>query len=132
MYRLTLPILLLLAGCATGAGDSGEGARQPKQIAKVAEALRGLTPGKPQNCIDQSRVQQIKTFENTILYEYSRREIYRNDTSAGCFGLRTGDIVVTRTPSGQLCQGEIIRTVDGGTRTPSGACGLGQFVPYRK
>jgi hypothetical protein len=132
MRRLALISLgLLLAGCAASA-DTPPGTTNPKQLAEIADALKGLTPGKPETCIDQTRVHNIKTFENTILYQYSPREIYRNDTSGGCAGLRYGDIVVSRTPTGQLCRGDIIHTVSPGSRTMSGACGLGSFVPYRR
>lgn len=132
MRRLALVSLsLLAAGCAAGA-DAPPGTTNPKQLAEIADALKGLTPGKPLTCIDQSRVQNIKTFENTILYQYSPREIYRNDTSGGCAGLRYGDIVVSRTPTGQLCRGDIIHTVSPGSNMPSGSCGLGSFIPYRR
>lgn len=132
MVRLGLFLLLtpLLAGCA--ADQSGRSAADARQVARIAHALQGLTPGKPRSCIQQSRVNQVKTFKDTILYEYSPREIYRNDTSGGCTGLRYGDTIVSKTSGDQLCQGDIIHTISLSSRVPSGSCGLGAFIPYRR
>lgn len=89
-------------------------------------------PGKPQSCIDPFRFSNSTRVGDTILYKSSGREIYRNDTSGGCGGLRRGDTIVTRSFSGQLCRGDIIRTVDLPSRIPTGSCVFGDFVPYRK
>jgi isopentenyl phosphate kinase len=125
--------MLLLAGCAATAGPAdNNGARDAKQIAKIDDALKGLTPGTPQSCIDQSLVRDVKKFQNTILYQYSRREIYRNNTSDGCSGLQYGDVIVSRTMTGQLCSGDIIHTVASGGPGLTGTCALGPFIPYRR
>ena len=127
-----LVIPALLAGCAASA-DAPSGPQNTKQAAELADALKGLTPGRPQSCIDQVRIRDVRKFPGTILYIYSRDEIYRNDVGGGCQGLRYGDPIVSRTPSGQLCSGDILRTFSPGTpNIPSGSCSLGSFVPYTK
>jgi hypothetical protein len=132
MRWLAFFIPVLLAGCAANAGPSA-GTTNPKQVAKIADALKGLTPGKPVSCIDQTRIRDLKKFEGTLLYEYSPREIYRNDVDGGCSGLRYGDPVVSKTYSNQLCRGDIIRTFSPGTpNMPSGTCALNSFVPYTR
>lgn len=131
MRRLALIVPVLLAGCAAGA-NSPSGTTNPKQLAKIADALKGLTPGEPKSCIDQTRVRDTKKFEGTILYVYSPREIYRNDVD-GCQGLRYGDPIVSRTMTTQLCRGDILRTFSPGTPgIPSGSCALNSFVPYTR
>jgi hypothetical protein len=121
MRWLALVIPALLAGCA-GAGTP-PGTTDPKQLAEIADALKGLTPGEPVSCIDQTRVRNVKKFEGTILYQYSRRQIYRNDVNGGCHGLRYGDPIVSRTTTSQLCRGDIIHTFSPGTpNMPSGTC----------
>ena len=130
MRWLALVIPVLLAGCAANGPPAGPG---PKQLAEIADALKGLTPGKPTTCIDQTRAQNVKTFEGTILYIYSPREIYRNDVTPGCAGLQYGDPIVSRTVSTQLCSGDILRTFSPGTpNIQSGSCALNQFTPYRR
>jgi hypothetical protein len=131
MRWVALLFPVLIAGCAANAGPQ-TGTDDPKQLAKIADALKGLTPGEPTACIDQTRVRDMKKFEGTILYEYSAREIYRNDVS-GCEGLRYGDPIVSKTYSGQLCRGDILRTFSpGASHMPSGSCALTSFVPYTR
>lgn len=135
MVRYTLPLLLLaLAGCdAQHAHIFGDPpALTAREAAEISDTLKGLTPGKPQSCIEQSRVTQVQKYTNTILYEYSPREIYRVTTTPGCSGLRYGDILVTHTTTGELCSGDIVRTVSPGANMPSGTCALGMFTPYRR
>lgn len=131
MRWLALVVPVLLAGCAAN-GGLPTGTTNPKQLAEIADALKGLTPGEPKSCIDQTRVRDVKKFEGTILYVYSRREIYRNDV-AGCQGLRYGDPIVSRTVTTQLCRGDILRTFSPGvSNMPSGSCALNSFVPYTR
>jgi hypothetical protein len=126
--------ILLLAGCAAQQGGaSGDPAGlTAREAGKVAAALKGLTPGQPVTCIDQSRIRDTRKFTNTILYQYSPREIYRVTTTPGCTGLRYGDIIVSRTTTDQLCRGDIIRTAAPNGAGPTGTCALGSFVPYRR
>lgn len=132
MKWLALLLPIAIAGCATGA-DNGPGTTNPKQLAAIAKALDGLTPGEPRSCIDQTRVRDVKKFDGTILYVYSPREIYRNDVTPGCAGLQYGDPIVSRTVSTELCSGDILRTFSPGTpNIQSGSCALNQFTPYRR
>src|SRR3546814_11041499 len=111
---------MLLGGCATAQNQAAEADRRAKAEIQIADALKGLTPGEPKSCIDQTRVHNVRKFAGTIIYEYSPREKYRNNVSDGCFGLSRGDILVTKTPTTQLCRGELITTVSPGSRMPSG------------
>ncbi len=134
MYRFILPTLLLLGGASALSADTkGYEARQAAQD-KVAldKQLAGLVAGKPQTCIDQFRYRDSTRVGDTILYRSGRNDIMRTDTGGGCFGLRRGDAIVTRTFGSQFCRGDIVRTVDLTSRTSSGSCTFGDFVPYRK
>ena len=134
MYRLILPALLLLGGATALSADSGDYAAKQaaREQADLDHQLAGLVPGKPQTCIDQRRLTDTIRVGDTLLYKMSGREIYRTDTGGGCFGLRRGDAIVTRSYSGELCRGDILRTVDLVSRTESGSCVFGDFVPYRR
>src|SRR3546814_8880230 len=87
---------MLLGGCATAQNQAAEADRRAKAEIQIADALKGLTPGEPKSCIDQTRVHNVRKFAGTIIYEYSPREKYRNNVSDGCFGLSRGDILVTK------------------------------------
>lgn len=135
MIRLIVPTLLLMAGSAALSTDSGWQARQAaNDQAGLARALSGLTPDPPIDCVNEWRLRDTPTarFGDTIVYQVSRREVYRTDTSGGCFGLRQGDAVVTETTNSQLCRGDIIRTVDLVSRMPTGSCVFGEFTRYHR
>jgi hypothetical protein len=134
LRRFLFASVLLLAGCSTHqAGISGDpSGLTARESAEIADALKGMTPGQPVTCIDQSRIRDVRKFTNTILYQYSGREIYRVATTPGCTGLRYGDIIVSHTTSNQLCRGDIIRTRAPNGPGPTGSCALGPFVPYRR
>lgn len=135
MYRVVLPAILLFAGSAALSADSrGYAAREAAaDRARLDHALAGLVPGKPQQCLHQfPTLYDTQRFGDTILYRRSDHEVYRTDTGGGCFGLRRGDAIITKTTTGELCRGDIIQTVDLVEHIPSGSCSFGEFVPYTK
>lgn len=135
MYRFILPALLLIGGSAALSTDTRgyEARRDAAEQARLDKALAGLVPGKPQACLHQSRAGfNTERYGDTILYRRTRNEVYRVDTGGGCFGLRRGDAIITRSPSGDLCRGDIVRTEDLTARIPSGSCAFGDFIPYRR
>jgi hypothetical protein len=133
--RALILTLVLLAGCTPTMADRERMAQdQAHNQAKLDAALAGLTPGQPQSCVNPSDLRSANSepYGNTILYKVSRNLIYRNDTSGGCFGLSRDDIIVTKSYTGQMCRGDIVRTIDRGSRMPSGSCVFGDFVRYQK
>lgn len=133
MYRVPPIILALLAaGCTMTPRDTTGPAQHARAEARIADALEGFSAGPPQRCIDRTRVIRIQKYTDTILYEYTPREIYRVTTTPGCFGLARNETVVAQTPTTQLCSGDIIFTTDSTARTPTGSCSLGDFIPYRR
>jgi hypothetical protein len=132
MYRFILPVALLLAGSAAVSKDSYRERQVAHDRVELAKALDGYTAGKPTTCIDPRRITETQRVGDTIIYKYSRREMYVTDTGGGCFGLRNGDAIVTKSYSGQFCRGDIVTTVDLPAHIPSGSCAFGDFVPWRK
>jgi hypothetical protein len=104
---------------------------QQAQQAKLAKALEGLTPGKPTHCIDPDLVNYTRNFDDTILYVRGRDRLWRTTTN-GCSGLKNDDIVVSRRTMSQICSGDIIETHSRSGGFLTGACSLGEFVPYTK
>ena len=132
MIRYLLPALVLLAGCATTQADRDQAAAtDARNEAKLARQLAGYTPGKPVSCIDPNQT-NVQIYGDTLVYRNTSARLYLTRTNGGCFGLRRDDIIVTRSPSGRLCQGDIVRTVDRTSGFPSGACAFGEFVPYTR
>ncbi len=132
MYRFIIPAALLFAGSAAVSADSYRQREEARDNAALAKALDGFTPGKPMSCLSPHRITETQRIGDKILYKTSRREVYVNDTGGGCFGLRNGDAIVTKSYTGQFCRGDIVTTVDLPANMPSGSCAFGDFVPWRK
>ena len=129
-----LPILaaLVIAGAALPAAS--QDAVPLTMSPKLEKQLAGRTPGKPVSCISLSQVRGgSSTFANpdTIVYRASSRLSYVNQPAGGC-NLRSDPIIMSRTPSTQLCRGDIITVLDRSSRIPVGSCGLGDFVPFTR
>lgn len=129
MIRVAAPAILLLAGLT--AADAAQHRPDPA-MAKIEKQLRGLKAGEPLRCLRRDQANQIMTADDVILYIAGRGRVWRNDVVGHCNGLARGDIVVTRSITGQLCDGDIVQTraPTGGMIT--GSCSLGKFTPYTK
>jgi len=135
MIRLLLPVLLLSVGSAALSADTRTTSQErqaAKDKAELDKRLAGLVPGKPEQCMQQTRYRDSTRVGDTILYSATRNDVYRTDTNGGCFGLRRGDAIITRSYTGQLCRGDILQTVDLVSQIPSGSCTFGAFTRYRK
>ncbi|MET4666673.1 hypothetical protein [Sphingomonas sp. PvP056] len=135
MIRLFLPVLLLSVGSAALSADTRTTSQErqaAKDKAELDKRLAGLVPGKPEQCMQQTRYRDSTRVGDTILYSATRNDVYRTDTNGGCFGLRRGDAIITRSYTGQLCRGDILQTVDLVSQIPSGSCTFGAFTRYRK
>ena len=133
--RIVLPLSALaiaaLAGPSIARTEAYE-ARQSREQERLEKALAGKAPGKPTSCIPITQVRSTSYFGNrTILYRMNSKLVYRNDPAGGCPGMNRYTALVTRTPTGQLCAGDIAFVRDFSANFTSGACSLGEFVPYR-
>jgi hypothetical protein len=129
---LALAAAALVGGCAATPEQQARTAeRRADSAARLDKALAGFTAEQPQSCMPITNPRRTEYYGDTIIYEVSGNLVYRNDTTGGC-ALERDDILVTSTPLGRLCRGDIARTVDRASRFNTGSCALGDFVPYRK
>ena len=125
------PSILILAA-ALGAGAATASSPISREFAATAKTLAALTPGKPVSCISLSRTRTSNFLDrDTIAYRETAGRYYVNRTNGGC-DFDGDSIVITNTPSDQLCRGDIIRLVDRSSRMPRGSCSFGDFVPYSR
>lgn len=133
--RILLPSLLLLAtACTPTARDMDRQAdAQAGARSALDEELVGLVPDRPQACV-QTRLLQggLAAYGDTLVYRVNAREKYVNRTSGGCEQVANDSYLVTRTPSTQLCRGDIATAVSRTSNVFSGSCGLGDFVRYSR
>lgn len=127
--------MLIAAGLIAALASPGSTSQHRQRLTdqdRLDKALVGLTPGKPVHCVSHYRVNETRTFDNTILYVEGRNKLWRNDPSGGCMGLKNDDILVTRTTGGSFCRGDIVETRSRVGGMTTGVCSLGDFVPYTK
>jgi len=135
-HLLPLIALPLAAACMSGPpspqAQAAAADRQSEIDAELAQELAGKVAGTPVSCISTSRVRSSKNVgDQTLLYEVSANLVYRNDPVGGCSGLQYGRTLITRTPSTQLCAGDIARVADLQTGMETGSCAFSEWVPYR-
>ena len=133
---LALPALALVVACAQTPRDQARAAAEAERAEQdLSKELAGLTPGEPRGCLNTSETRnaQSRGYGTKIVYIVSPGVKYVTDAGPGCEGLgRRDDILVTTSPTGQLCRGDIARTIDRTSRFPTGSCAFGDFTPYRR
>lgn len=133
--RIAMLILALgVAACAeTPKETAARAADADRTRAALDRELAGLTPGPAQSCVQTFQLRDAQSYGDTLVYRSNSNVRYVTQTN-GCRGIGgNGDnILVTRTPSTQLCRGDIATTVDRTSRFQDGACSFGDFTPYRR
>ena len=124
---------IAIGSCAmTPAETARADAAKAKTRADLDKALAGLTGTGTSDCAPPSMTSaSLKAYGSTLVYTVSKNLKYVNETTGGCENVESGDILVTKSPTGRLCRGDIARTVMPTARIPSGSCALGSFVTYR-
>jgi hypothetical protein len=133
--RIFIPLTLcaVLAGCAAGAPSPYALKQQANEAKRLEDELAGFTPGKPKSCLSIRDIGGPESFgENTLIFRVGRNLLYRNETRGSCGRVGHGDALITQVWGSQLCKGDIARSADLTAGFQSGACSLGDFVPYRK
>ncbi len=100
------------------------------QEAKLDKALAGRVAGKPVDCIQLRDIDSSQIFDQTaVLYKMRGGDYYLNRPK-GAQSLHWTSILVTDTHTSQLCDIDIVRLVEQGTRMDAGFLNLDKFVPY--
>jgi hypothetical protein len=126
---LLLPLAALSAACV----PSEPIELSAEEQTELAAELRGRTAGPTVSCVNQRDLRGNRSVgEGVILFDGPGDLIYVNRPAAGCPLLDSSRALVTRTTSTQLCRGDIATVIDPVTNFQYGACGLGDFTPYRR
>ena len=146
-----MPIMLSLAAlaCATPlmasalmASDSRDAeirARTADAIANLDERgqklakiyLKDRVAGDPVDCIPRTRLRRSTAASDDVLLYDDGSVVYVNTPYLGCPRPRD-NTMISQTPVGRLCSGDIVLVQDLRINVPLGSCALSEFVPYRK
>lgn len=125
-------LLLLTALAACGPMTAGQAPRSERAQTRLTLALGDKVAGEPQRCLPRHQRNDLEIVDrNTLLFKSGRNLVYRNDPEGGCGGLDATGTIVTTSPTGDTCRGDIIRVVDQTTGAFVGACAFSDFIPYR-
>ena len=127
----TLATILAVTALAL-AGTTAAVARSAEQNeAKLARMLEGRTAGEPVSCISALNSNRIEVIEHVgIVYDAGETIYVARPSDPRQLG--RNDIVVIDRHSSQLCDTDVIRTVDRYQGFTTGAVFLEDFVPYTK
>ena len=129
-----LPLLGLLAlSAAAGLPALAQSAEEPsKGEIRLAKMLEGRVAGEPQSCISMLPNTDVTVIDGTAIVYRTGRTLYVN-VPRNADALDDRDTMVRPTSmASQLCNTDIITTIDSQNGIYTGNISLSQFVPYRK
>jgi hypothetical protein len=128
MRAIAIALTATAALLGTAALDAKPKLTPQQELDKM---LEGRVAGKPVNCISHFDTRDMRVLDKTAIV-YGRGNTIWVNTPKNAQDLDDDDIMVTRTSTSQLCDLDIVHTVDRGGHFPTGFISLGEFVPYRK
>lgn len=127
-HAALIALSALAAGCMTEEPVERAG---PTPEAVLA-ATEGRVAGPAVPCVSQSLLRSHRIVAGAMLFEGAGDVVWVNDGGGSCQALAFGRAIRTRTPSSQLCRGDIVTAFEPVSGTEYGGCVLGDFVPYRR
>lgn len=122
--------MFALGGAAAHSADKVD-KKTEKNQARLAQMLEGRTAGEPVSCIPLVQSNRLEVIEGVALVYNSGDTIYvakpKDPTMLG-----RDDIMVIDRFGSQLCDTDIVRTVDRNGGYFTGVVFLNKFVPYKK
>jgi hypothetical protein len=99
----------------------------------AAQELSGRVAGKPVECIqDFDRDRSSETTDDGAIIMGGRSAALYLNRPDSCPFLRSDRIIIDRTPSSQLCRGDIFEVRDQNAPISYGSCTYGSFTPYTR
>ena len=129
MRNLTLAAAALLVAVTPAVARQS---MQERGEAELAQQLKGLVPGKPQDCISLSRVDGSTIVGGTAIVYHGLGGVTYVNRPHGAQMLREDDIPVQFVWGSELCRMDRLKLLDRSSRMERGFANLGEFVPYTK
>lgn len=96
-------------------------------LSVLATAPAFATETGPRQCLSLPRISEQRIVGSAILFR-AGKQWYRNDMAYACTVLKPNRSIQTRTPSTQLCAGDLVRVFDARLNFAYGSCSLGEFT----
>jgi hypothetical protein len=126
---LATAVLVLAGAAAHSAGKPSK--RVVKNEATLAKMLEGRTAGEPVSCIPLYQTNRLEVLDGVALV-YNFGDIIYVGRPTDPETLRRDDILVIERFGSQLCDTDVVRTVDRDGGFMTGVVFLKKFVPYKK
>lgn len=126
--------VLALAGATVHSADQAEkkpSKRVQQNEARLARMIEGRTAGEPVSCIPVLKPQQFEIIEGVALV-YDSGDILYVARPTDPEVLRRDDVVIVDRHTSQLCDSDVVRTVDRNNGFVTGVVFFSKFTPYRK
>ena len=121
--------LVAAAALLTGPALEAKPKLSPQQ--RLDKLLDGRIAGAPEHCISHFDSREMQVLDKTAIVYGWGNTIWVN-TPRNAEDLDDDDILVTRTSGSQLCDLDIVTTLDRSSQFFNGSISLGKFVPYRR
>ncbi len=142
----TIPAILCLAAIACTAPLLAADSQSPGIRERTLSAIEGLdergqkiaklylkdrVAGEPVACIPRVRLRRSTAASDDVLLYDDGSTVYVNAPYLGCPRARE-NTMISSTPIGRLCSGDIVLVQDLRINVPLGSCALSEFVPFKK
>jgi hypothetical protein len=123
--------IALVSAAALLAGPALQAKPRLTPQQELAKLLEGRVAGKPEHCISHFDTREMRVLDKTAIVYGWGNTIWVN-VPRNAQDLDDDNIMVTRTSTSQLCDLDIVTTVDRTAGFYNGNISLGEFVPYRR
>ena len=121
--------LVAAAALLTGPALEAKPKLSPQQ--RLDKLLDGRVAGVPEHCISHFDTREMQVLDKTAIVYGGGSTIWVN-VPRNAQDLDDDNILVTRTSTNQLCDLDIVTTLDRSSQFFNGSISLGKFVPYRR
>ena len=128
MRKLAIALTVAAALLAGPALDARSRMTPQQELDKL---LVGREPGRPVHCISTFDSREMRVLDKTAIVFGWGNTIWVN-TPRNAEHLDDDDILLTQTSGSQLCDLDIVQTLDRSSQFFNGSLSLGRFVPYRR
>jgi hypothetical protein len=98
---------------------------------RLEKLLEGREAGKPVHCLPMWQTSEMEIIDHVAIV-YGRGETIWVNRPKDPKYLDSDDILVTRTYGTELCDLDIVHTIDRSSHFTTGFISLGEFVPYKR